>query len=68
MPDKTRNIMEYLEIEPKSLKVPWAKTIPQANKRITTVRIAVARLELTPVMPILARMATRAAKTAERMA
>ena len=68
MPDKTRNIMEYLEIEPNSLKVPWAKTIPQAKSRITTVLIAVAKLEFTPLMPILARIATIAAKTADKIA
>jgi len=68
MPESIRKIIEYRDIEPKSLNVPWAKTIPQAKRRMTTVLIAVAKLELTPVIPILAKIATSAAKTAERRA
>ena len=42
--------------------------MPQAMSTTTTVRIAVARLELTPSIPILARMEVSAAKTADRSA
>lgn len=40
----------------------------QAKRRMTIVRMAVARLELTSLTPILAKMAVRAAKTAESRA
>lgn len=43
------------------------KTIPQAIKTTTTVRIAVARLELTPEIPILAKIDVSAANKAEKM-
>src|SRR5699024_3131984 len=47
----------------------WVRnTMPQAMSTTTTVRIAVARLELTPSIPILARMEVSAAKTADRSA
>jgi hypothetical protein len=39
--------------------------MPQAMTTTTIVRIAVARLEFTPSMPILASMDVSAAKTAE---
>ena len=39
--------------------------MPQAINRITTVRIAVARSVLTPLMPIFAKMAVSAAKKAD---
>ena len=38
--------------------------MPQLMTSTTTVRMAVARVELTPWMPILARMEVRAANTA----
>ena len=41
------------------------KTIPHVIKRITVVRMAVARLELMSLTPTLAKMAVRAAKKAE---
>lgn len=41
------------------------KTIPHAINSTTTVRMAVARLELTPSIPILARIDVAAAKIAE---
>ena len=46
----------------------FSSTTSQAIIRTTHVRMAVARLDSTPVMPILARMEVRAAKRAERMA
>lgn len=51
------------------LSCPLVKTIiPQAIKTTTTVRIAVARLELTPEIPILAKIDVSAANKAERNA
>ena len=44
------------------------QTMPQAIKKTTSVRMAVARLESTPSMPTLARMDVSAAKTADRSA
>ena len=49
----------------------WAlvrNTIPHAITTTTTVRMAVARLELTPLMPTFARIDVSAAKTAEPIA
>lgn len=43
-------------------------TIPQASASTTIVRMAVARLESTPSIPILARIAVAAANTADRIA
>ena len=42
--------------------------MPHAITRTTPVRMAVARWELTPTMPILARMDVNAAKTTDRTA
>ena len=42
--------------------------MPHAITSTTQVRMAVARLELTPSMPTLARIEVRAANTAERIA
>ncbi|MNP53266.1 hypothetical protein D3C76_1477270 [compost metagenome] len=47
---------------------PVLKTIPHARTIITTVLIAVAKLESTPLIPILARIDVSAANTAESMA
>ncbi len=44
------------------------RTINHAITSTTAVRIAVARLDSTPVIPILARIEVSAAKTADRMA
>ena len=47
---------------------PWPpvrNTIPQAISTTTTVRMAVARLEFTPSMPILAKIEVSAANTAD---
>ena len=51
-----------------ALMPPWLpvrNTMPQAMARTTKVRMAVARLELTPSMPTLARMEVSAANTAD---
>jgi hypothetical protein len=47
---------------------PFTKAIVQARMRMTTVRMAVARSESTPLTPTLAKMAVRAAKKAESKA
>jgi hypothetical protein len=47
---------------------PRAKTIAQAITRIMMVRMAVARFELTPVMPIFAKMAVSDANNADSKA
>ena len=47
---------------------PVRNTIPQAMMSTTTVRTAVARLELTPSIPTLAKMDVRAANTEESTA
>ena len=47
---------------------PVSTTIPQAITSTTAVRMAVARLEDTPSMPILARIDVSAANTADRSA
>jgi len=67
IPDKTRKIqvrVPMLEI------FSWldATATAQTKIRITTVRIAVARLELIFCTPIFARIAVRPAKKAERSA
>ena len=68
IPDKIKNKREKREISPSCLKVPCAKTIPQAKIKITTVRTAVARFELTFLMPIFAKTAVMAAKNADKKA
>ena len=50
------------------LWAPVRKTIPHAMTSTTTVRMAVARLELTFSIPIFARMEVSAANTAEPIA
>ena len=64
-PDRTRKIQLFwlMDLIPPCVFV--RNTMPQAIITTTTVRIAVARLEFTPSMPILARMDVSAAKTAE---
>ena len=67
-PERTRNSQLFWLME---LMPPWAlvrNTMPQDMASTTTVRMAVARVEFTPSMPILARMDVSAAKTAERIA
>jgi hypothetical protein len=51
--------------DPICFQVPWNKTIPQAKIKITIVLMAVAKLESTFLMPILAKIAVRAAKNAD---
>ena len=47
----------------------WVRnTIPQASNTTTTVRMAVARFEFTPSMPIFAKIEVRAAKRADSSA
>ena len=47
---------------------PLAITMPQAITKIIMVRMAVAKFELTPVIPILAKMAVSEANKAESKA
>ena len=49
-------------------ETPVKQTMPQATISTTKVRIAVAKLELTPSMPILAKIEVKAAKKAEKNA
>ena len=48
--------------------VPVRKTMPQDMITTTTVRIAVARFEFTPSIPIFAKIEVSAAKTADSSA
>ena len=68
MPDKTRKIQVCFPIELNSPLLVVKAAINQLNKRITLVRIAVARFELTSVTPIFAKMAVMPANNAERSA
>jgi hypothetical protein len=68
MPDKTRKIQVCFPIELNSPLFVVKAAINQLNKRITLVRIAVARFELTSVTPIFAKMAVMPANNAERSA
>jgi hypothetical protein len=65
MPDKTRKTQVFRLIECISTPPEVTKTIAQLNTRITEVLIAVARLELSPETPILARSAVTPAKKAD---
>ena len=51
-----------------SFCVPVANTTAQAINNTTTVRMAVAKLELTPSMPIFAKIDVNAAKNADNSA
>ncbi len=64
MPERIRKISDGKDNE-KFFSVPLVKTILQAKIKITTVRMAVARLELTSLTPILAKIAVKAAKKAD---
>jgi len=68
IPDSAKNIQVVLDSVGIVLILPCAMTIPQANNVITTVLIAVARFESTPVIPILARIEVAAAKIADSSA
>ena len=65
-PDKIKKIQLFLSIE----KIPFCpfviKTITQAMSTTTQVLTAVARLELTPSIPIFARIEVAAAKTEDK--
>ena len=64
-PDRIRNSQLFWLMEEIP---PWAlvrNTMPQDMSRTTPVRMAVARLELTPSIPTLARMEVSAANTAD---
>ena len=71
-----QSVMPYNNITRKHLllipKRPFCafvrKTIPHAIITTTTVLIAVARFELTPLIPTFAKMEVRAAKTADNNA
>ena len=62
-PDRIKKIQLFLLISMIPLCVLVMNTIPQDINRTTKVRMAVARVELTPSMPILARMEVNAANT-----
>jgi hypothetical protein len=67
MPDRTRKIQVRLPI----VESGWLfvkKATDQAKIKITTVRMAVARLELTFSTPTFARIAVKPAKNAESKA
>ena len=68
MPEMIRNMIFCLDNVEIPFCSPLAKTIPQATIKIMIVRMAVAKFELTPVMPIFAEMAVKEAKRAERSA
>jgi hypothetical protein len=63
-----KNIMLCLESDAMPFASPLASTIPQATIKIIMVRIAVARFELTPVIPTLAKMAVSDANNADSKA
>ncbi len=68
MPESPRKSNVWFESRGISRWTPVANTIPQAKTRTTTVRMAVARFELTSLTPTLARMAVAAAAMAESTA
>src|SRR5260370_20285755 len=63
-----RKIQVCFPIEPNSAPFVVKAAINQLKKRITLVRIAVARFELMPVTPIFAKTAVTPANSAERSA
>src|SRR6266446_909690 len=63
-----RKIQVCFPIEPYSAPFVVKAAINQLKKRITLVRIAVARFELMPVTPIFAKRAVTPANSAERSA
>src|SRR5476649_501322 len=68
MPDSARKSQVWRERVASAPRGTTASAIAQVNASTTVVRIAVARLELTPSTPILARTAVMPAKKAERRA
>ena len=67
-PERMRKIQLFLLMEKRPLWVWVRNTIPQASNTTTTVRMAVARFEFTPSMPIFAKIEVRAAKRADSSA
>ena len=68
MPDITKKIMFCLDKVDNPFASPLANTMPHAITKITMVRIAVAKLEFTFVMPIFANMAVSEANNADNKA
>ena len=64
-PDRTRKPSSRRGICFNICCFPVTKTMPQAITSTTPVRMAVPRLDSTPVMPIFPRIAVRLANTAE---
>ena len=67
-PDRIRNSQLFLLISAIPLYVWVKKTMPHAMTTTTTVQMAVARFELTPSIPILAKIEVSAANTADNSA
>lgn len=67
-PDKMRKSQLFLLMLTISVWLLVKKTMSQAIRMTTTVRIAVARLDGTPSIPILAKIDVRAAKIADKSA
>ena len=65
MPDRIKKIQLRLLISVTPLWVFVIKTMPQDISNTTNVRIAVARVEFTPSMPIFAKMEVSAANMDE---
>jgi hypothetical protein len=63
-----RKIQLFRPIAAISFWVPAPNTTAHAINNTTTVLMAVAKLELTPSIPILAKMDVNAAKNADKMA
>ena len=67
-PDNTRNSAEVPSIEVTSEAVPVSAAIPHAPAATTTVRSAVATVELVDATPAFVRMAVSPANRADRQA
>lgn len=67
-PEIPRKIQLLVDSSETALASPLANTISQMITKTTTVRMAVARLELTFSTPILAKTAVSAANSAENNA
>ena len=66
IPDRTKNNQVRKDVFGNPAAEPFQSTIPQVNRRMTVVRIAVARLESMAATPILASIAVAPAKSADR--
>jgi hypothetical protein len=67
-PEATRKTQVRVDRDDMLPAVPWSATTSHARTATTTVRRAVARWELTPSIPILARTAVSPAKRADPQA